>query len=87
MTHFEDARVAGIQARHEAALMRYPNVVGVAAGLRTKGGQPTREWCLVVYVTRKVPASTLAKDQILPTEIEDVPVDVVEVGELRPLDG
>jgi hypothetical protein len=41
----------------------------------------------VVYVTRKVPRSALTQTQILPTEIEGVPVDVVEVGEVRPLDG
>jgi len=87
MSHFDDAKLAAVQSRHEATLMGYPNVVGVAAGTRTRGGQPTNERCLVVYVTKKVPRSALAKAVILPKQIEGVPVDVVEVGEVKPLDG
>lgn len=87
MRRFDDANLEAIQARHQATLMGYPNVIGVATGTRSRGGQPTGERCLVVYVTRKVPRSALSPAQILPTEIEGVPVDVVEVGEVRPLDG
>jgi hypothetical protein len=67
--------------------MAYPNVVAVSTGTRTRSGKPTGERCLVVYVTRKVPRSALTETQVLPAEIEGVPVDVVEVGEVRPLDG
>jgi hypothetical protein len=87
MSHFDDASLAAVQARHQSRLLAYPNVVAVSTGTRTKGGQPTGERCLVVYVTRKLPRSALTETQILPTQIEGVPVDVVEVGEVRPLDG
>jgi hypothetical protein len=76
----EEPRIAEIQARHEAELLRYPNVVGVADGIRTKGGKPTGERCLVVYVERKIPRAELEKSEILPSDIEGIPVDVVEVG-------
>lgn len=81
----EEQKIATIRARHEAELMRYPNVVGVAEGFRTKRGKPTSMPCLVVYVERKIPKSKLSKGEILPRKIEGVPVDVVEVGKVEPL--
>lgn len=81
----EEREIAGIQARHEAELLRYTNVVGVAAGIRTKQGNPTGEHCLVVYVEKKVPKGKLHKNQILPTHIDGVRVDVVEIGKVEPL--
>lgn len=76
----QDARIADVLARHEAALLRRRNVVAVAAGFRTRGGVPTDERCLVVYVRRKVPARQLAAVDRLPRQIERVPIDVVEIG-------
>lgn len=78
-------RIAEVRARHEAELMRYPNVVGVGDGICTKKGKPTGEPCLVVFVARKIPPKKLAKDQILPSRIEGIPVDVVEVGRIEAL--
>jgi hypothetical protein len=80
-----DARIAAVQARHEAELLRYPNVVAVAAGFRTRRGAPTSDPCLVVYVQRKVPARRLAAGERLPKQIEGVPIDVVEVGGIETL--
>lgn len=65
--------------------MRYPNVVGVGEGICTKRGKPTGERCLVVFVERKVPPAKLAKDESLPSRIEGVSVDVVEVGKIEAL--
>jgi hypothetical protein len=80
-----DARAAAVLARHQDRLLGYPNVVGTAVGLRTRGGRPSDERCLVVYVQRKVPESELAEEEVLPREVEGVPVDVVEVGRVQPL--
>ena len=77
--------VAAVQARHERELLRYPNVVGVATGTPTRGGQPAGEPGLLVLVSRKLPASELGRDELLPREIEGVPVDVVETGPIQPL--
>ena len=83
--HAKEEKIAAIQARNESGLLRYPNVVGVATGIRTKGGKPTGEPCLVVYVERKIPRSNLRKNEILPSKIEGIPVDVVEAGKVEPL--
>jgi hypothetical protein len=79
----DQSKIAVVQAQHAQELMRYPNVVGVASGFRTRGGQPVDEPCLVVYVERKLPESELSRAEILPTEIDGVPVDVVEVGRIQ----
>ena len=83
--HPEELRIAEVRARHEQELLRYPNVVGVAVGVRIRRGTPTGERCLVVYVERKLPRDQLAAGELLPAEVEGVPVDVVEAGRIQPL--
>ena len=43
------------------------------------GGQPV----IVVYVARKVPREQLAEDDLLPPELQGIPVDVVESGPIE----
>ena len=81
----EDTRVTQVLNQQVPALMRYPNVVGVSEGIRTRGGVPTGERCLVVYVQRKVPRDQLSPDDVLPRGVDGVGVDVVEVGAIEPL--
>jgi hypothetical protein len=80
-----DERVSDVKARHEDTLLRYPNVVGVASGIRTRAGKATGEWALLVFVERKVPASELGEGEVLPRDVEGIPVDVVEAGKVEPL--
>jgi hypothetical protein len=79
------AKVAAVQARHERELLRYPNVVGVGSGTCTRGGEPSDEPCLLIFVERKLPDSELESGGILPREVDGVPVDVVEAGRPKPL--
>jgi hypothetical protein len=81
----KEQRLTTVLSQHEAALMSFPNVMGVAEGIRTRGGKPTGERCLVVYVDRKIPKSKLGKMDTLPRAIDGVPIDVVEVGKVEPL--
>jgi hypothetical protein len=62
--------------------LRKPNVVGVGVGYRRTGGQATRDLALVVMVSRKMPAALLAEQDLIPSSIEGIPVDVQEVGKL-----
>jgi len=78
-------RLRAVKMAHEADLMRQANVVGVGIGLRQRGGKPTGEPVIVVSVTRKVPLSQLAPGDVIPRELERIPVDVQAVGELRAL--
>ncbi len=74
-----------VKRRHEAELMRYPNVVAVGVGFRQRGGQTTNEVCIVVSVTHKQPAAQLKRGEAIPASLEGVPVDVVETGTIRAL--
>jgi hypothetical protein len=78
------AAIAAVQAEHEADLMRYAHVVGVAIGTCTRGGSRSEEPCLVVFVDRKLPERALGPGALLPRELDGVPVDVVEVGRPGP---
>jgi hypothetical protein len=74
-----------IKEKHEASLLSKKNVIGVGIGFRERGGQATDQMALIVSVLRKLPTSEVSADDIIPTEIEGVPVDVKEVGEIRAL--
>ena len=74
-------RIAAIQARFDACLMAFPNVVGTGIGYRRIGGAQTEELCLVALVRRKVPAEQLAANAILPRQLGGIAVDVVESGD------
>lgn len=66
------------------------NSVGVGMGYRIKGGKPTKELCLQVYVVKKVDdESRLKAEELVPETVitkrgEAVPTDVIEVGVIRP---
>jgi hypothetical protein len=75
-------KVQAVKRAHEVELMGRANVVGVGVGLRQRGGVRTDEVTVVVMVRQKVPRAQLAPDDVIPTEIEGVPVDVQEVGEI-----
>ncbi len=83
----ELAHVRAVKTTHEAELLRKPNVVGVGVGLRSRGGELTQELAIVVSVTHKVPLVELAPAEIIPRELEGVPVDVQSLGHLQALTG
>jgi len=62
-------------------LMRKANVVGVGVGFRMVHGRRTKQVVLVVMVDSKVPLADLRPADIVPDEIQGVPVDVQETGE------
>ena len=76
-------KVRAVKRAHEKMLLSKPNVVGVGVGFRVQAGQRTDSLAIVVMVNRKLPANQLTDDDLFPDEIEGVPVDVQERGELR----
>ncbi|HEC34394.1 MAG TPA: hypothetical protein ENI37_06725 [Chloroflexi bacterium] len=85
MDETELTRIRAIKAAHEMELLRKANVVGVGIGLRKRGGQSTGELSIIVSVTRKVPLESLPPQDMIPRELDGVPVDVQVVGTLRAL--
>lgn len=78
-------RALEVKRRHEQELLRKANVVAVGVGYRQRAGLQTREVSIVVSVRNKVKESELKPGDVVPARIEDVPVDVVETGEIRAL--
>lgn len=76
-------RAVRVRQQHEPALMAKANVLGVGVGLRQRSGASQTEVAVVVLVRHKVPIAQLAPQDRIPPEIEGVPVDVQEVGEVR----
>ena len=79
------ARAQAIKARHEKELMRKRNVVGVGIGFQERAGQRTGAVCIVVSVRKKLPPDQLAPQDVIPTELEGVPVDIKATGAFRAL--
>ena len=81
----ESAMIAETQAKNERELMAKDNVVGVGVGLKTKGGKPSENWCVLVLVEKKVAKDKLSKAALVPEMIDGVPTDVIEVGPVEAL--
>jgi hypothetical protein len=79
---FRRAHAAATDAR--ARLSGFPNVVAVGVGTKYVAGRPTETWCISVAVSRKVSSGTLAAADRIPSEIDGVPTDVFESGEMQP---
>lgn len=77
--------VKRVKAAYEEELMRKPGVVGVAIGHKNINGKKTNQLCIVCYVVEKQRKRKLDGNDIIPEEIEGVPVDVVESGQIRAL--
>ena len=69
------ALVEEVKRRHEASLMKIRGVVGV--GIGRKDGKD----CIRVYVEKDSPKTLAA----LPSDLEDVPVEIVISGAFKAL--
>ncbi|MFH8486461.1 hypothetical protein [Streptomyces longisporoflavus] len=67
------------QARslHEGPLMKLANVTGVGIGKDDFSGADV----IVVFVVRKVPRDRLRDEDVIPEELEGIPVRVLAIGE------
>jgi hypothetical protein len=74
----EQGHLAAVRAAHEPRLLAYPHVIGVAEGVHD--GQPA----LLVFVTRREPPTEPAAGEILPEEIDGVPVRIIVAGQVEP---
>src|SRR5690554_6616508 len=56
------------------------NVQGMGVGVKWKGGQPTGEEALVVLVSKKVPKEHLTRGEMIPSSLNGVQTDVLEIS-------
>ena len=72
-------------AKHKFAsqLLSLPHVRGLGVGKKRITGIETDQFCVKVYVDRKVDLSALAETDRVPSDLEGIPTDVEEMGVLR----
>ena len=66
----------------EDRLMRFPNVVGISIGNKVVSGIETECKCIRVYVATKLPLRKLSYNDVVPSRINLVKTDVIEIGEI-----
>ena len=74
-----DDELVEIKERAAAQLMAVPSVTAVGIGGRERGGEPTGELVLKVYLAHKLPADQVDPAELVPAEFEGVPTDVSEL--------
>lgn len=79
-------KAASVLQEHKKTLLGKPNVVGVGIGLQQTKGRHTGSVAVVVLVTQKVPREKLAESELIPHEIDGIPVDVQETGNITAFD-
>lgn len=72
-----------VKELHKSALLDKPNVVGVGLAHKRRDGKSIGQLCVVALVRRKLPRAGLAPQAVVPAEVDGVPTDVVEVGDLK----
>jgi hypothetical protein len=78
------AHTAAFAARATPA-RRNSNVVGVGIAEKYVRGKPTGVLAVKIFVKSKYPSGAVARTQVLPKNIDGVPVDVEETGTFRAL--
>jgi hypothetical protein len=66
--------IEAVQQKYQDRLMELPNVTGV--GIGQKAGKEV----LKVFVTRKLPASALRPEELVPKTLDGYATDVEEIG-------
>ena len=74
----EQETLLDVLSRHEQELKAYQGVHYVDVGYKFEDGKPTDELAIRVHVGEKQPESELESSQVLPREIENAPVDVIQ---------
>jgi hypothetical protein len=82
-TRSQFERAQAVKQLYETELLNKANVIGVGMGLKHIRGQRTDAPAIVVMVTNKVPGHMLAPEDVIPHEIEGIPVDVKEIGDVE----
>lgn len=71
--------------RNREDLLDRKNVVATGIGYKVKDGKKTNKLSVICSVEKKKPLRSLDPDDVIPSSVNGVPTDVVEVGKVRAL--
>lgn len=69
-----------VHKKHCYDLLKKPNVVSVGIGYKHVKGKDTKQKCIVVGVSKKLPVAALSVENTVPATIDAVDTDVVQMG-------
>lgn len=72
------AQLDAAMMRAHSVFERRKNLTGVDVGYRYVNGKRTNELCIRVHVERKLPLETVPESEVFPSEIDGIPLDVIE---------
>lgn len=72
-----------VRAKHEKKLLKKKNVVAIGEGKKIIKGQMTEEYCITVFVTKKVSASDLKPKDVIASSINGIRTDVIQSKVLK----
>lgn len=74
------------RAANESKLSKNHNVVGTGVGKKWVNNTPTDDDAIIVFVKKKYSENTLRSQgaSVIPKSVDGVPVDVIEVGDIKP---
>ena len=78
-------RIRNILDSHRRQLLARANVVATGIGYKQTGGAKTETLCIVCSVKKKVPASQLSSQDLVPAAVDGSATDVVQTGVIRAL--
>ena len=76
--------VRRIKEKYQEKLLRKANVVAVGIGHRRSDSGESGEPAIIVSVTHQVPPCELAHHDLIPQDLEGVPIEIRSVGALHP---
>ncbi len=76
-------QIRGILNTHREQLLKRLNVVATGIGYKQTGGIKSSTLCIMCSVKKKVKATQLSSQDLVPTAVEGIPTDVVETGIIR----
>ena len=76
-------QVEVIRKKYEEKLMLLPNVVGVGIGLKSPEDENDDQICIKVYVEKKLPKDILQQNEMIPSELDGIQIDVEEIGRVK----
>ena len=74
----EQKRLLALLRRHRKQLLAYEGVHYVDVGFELAGGKPTGRLAIRAHVHEKQPENRLESGEVLPDELDGVPVDVIQ---------
>jgi len=83
-SHDQMNAVRRLKEKVQEELLRKANVVAVGIGCRWSDSGETGKPAIIVSVTHKVPRRELASHDLIPRELEGVPIEVRAIGTLQP---